>query len=719
MINIPTNKKENTNNPPTKNYWLSLLISLFSSWCLIQSIYIWGMSLEDALGTYKNLSPNDFLIILLLCILLTFILHQIQHRQWLTALELGLLSLLIYTSMVSLRSPFPSVSLGLLLVDLAIVMLLLRNKSSLHPYTLPVTGILITLNIIKLVYNLLPLEPQLDPSRFTIFFATPANNGITLDQSLILTLAGLVVTFLVAYYYHAVSRKDKMKTSYFNHPTKMRNIILIATLICWIWLGFIMVTRTLTLRTPTYDMGIFTQMFHNMATTGLPNTTLERDQLLSHFAVHISPIYYLMLPIFMIFPSPVTLQILQLVVVISAVIPMVRIARTLKLAPIFQVLLAGLTLLSPAMLGNNLYDLHENCFLAPLLLWLADSLLRKKWPQSIIFTILTLMVKEDAALYVISLGLWTLAIHTKTGKHDQIRRFILLIVLPFIWFALCIYLLNLQGQGAMLGRFSNLNAYPDWGLPGLIITLLQHPTPVLAGMFTPAKLSYLFLLLPGLGFLPLMHKREVHYLLLIPLVVMNLLGNWPYQHDITFQYGYGSTASLLLSVAVFLAEASSEASNVNPSVNQISNYNKVRESKSIYLLRRQGALAVVLSLALGYSFTISTTILNFKTAPFPNIQNNLQIANQMWDMLDDLPRDQRILASTMLTSALGDVPQLYDAKYHNKSQGLTADPTIDIVLLDRRFLDEDLTDVEQRYRDIGYTESEGSLPYLLILLAPE
>ena len=219
----------------------------------------------------------------------------------------------------------------------------------------------------------------------------------------------------------------------------------------------------------------------------------------------------------------------------------------------------------------------------------------------------------------------------------------------------------------------------------------------------------------GLGFLPLIHKRAVHYLLLIPLVVMNLLGNWPYQHDITFQYGYGSTALLLLSVAVFLAEVS----NVNPSETQVVNHKKTSQSESTHHTRRQPALAIVLSLALVYSFIITTTILNFKTPPLPNIQTNMQIANQMRDVLDDLPRDQSVLASTMLTSALGDVPLLYDAKYHNKDQGLTADPTIDIVLLDCRFPDEILADLEQRYRDIGYIDSEGSLPYLLVLLAPE
>ena len=38
--------------------------------------------------------------------------------------------------------------------------------------------------------------------------------------------------------------------------------------------------------------------------TGLPDVSCERDVLMSHFAVHISPIYYLLLPFYALFPSP-------------------------------------------------------------------------------------------------------------------------------------------------------------------------------------------------------------------------------------------------------------------------------------------------------------------------------------------------------------------------------------------------------------------------------
>ena len=58
------------------------------------------------------------------------------------------------------------------------------------------------------------------------------------------------------------------------------------------------VMRYLGYSAPNFDFGIFCQMFENMAKTGAPVTTVERDGALSHFAVHTSPILYLLLPFY-------------------------------------------------------------------------------------------------------------------------------------------------------------------------------------------------------------------------------------------------------------------------------------------------------------------------------------------------------------------------------------------------------------------------------------
>ena len=79
----------------------------------------------------------------------------------------------------------------------------------------------------------------------------------------------------------------------------------------------------------TFDLGIFTQMFENMAKTGIPLTTVERGKELTHFAVHFSPFFYLLLPGYLIFRHPVYLFISQALGVCLGAFPVFRIAKKL------------------------------------------------------------------------------------------------------------------------------------------------------------------------------------------------------------------------------------------------------------------------------------------------------------------------------------------------------------------------------------------------------
>ena len=81
--------------------------------------------------------------------------------------------------------------------------------------------------------------------------------------------------------------------------------------------GSLVVFRYFLFRTANFDFGIFAQMFQYMKTTGIPYTTCERNKLLSHFCIHFSPIFYLILPVYMIFSHPVTLIVVQLLALYS------------------------------------------------------------------------------------------------------------------------------------------------------------------------------------------------------------------------------------------------------------------------------------------------------------------------------------------------------------------------------------------------------------------
>lgn len=104
-------------------------------------------------------------------------------------------------------------------------------------------------------------------------------------------------------------------------------VIALSAVFMLVFTALAMAMRYYKLCTPAFDFGIFTQMFENMKDGFGPVTTVERNYELSHFAVHFSPAYYLMLPFYTLFPHPVTLQILQGIFVTSGIIPVFLIAR--------------------------------------------------------------------------------------------------------------------------------------------------------------------------------------------------------------------------------------------------------------------------------------------------------------------------------------------------------------------------------------------------------
>lgn len=363
-------------------------------------------------------------------------------------------------------------------------------------------------------------------------------------------------------------------------------------------LSRILVLRVQNFNTPNFDFGLFAQMFYYMDKTGLPLTTLERNTLLSHFQVHFSPIFYLLLPFYKLWPRPETLQIMQILVAVSALIPAFLIVRELRLPRGWQTALCALLLLHPGLSGSSLYDLHENCFLAPLILWLLWVALRRKWGAFSVFALLLLGVKEDAFIYLFSVGLWLFcggipscegqavldplkagkagerpvneevrekqqAINMKASEKKQWQPlssnsiqvaglFSMLAALTF--FAAVSAWLSRGGEGVMLYRFENIQALPDWGLLGYALTAFSLPGWILEQLFMPDKLLYLLKMLLPFGLLPLFSRRLRHGFLLLPFVLINLLSNWSYQYNLNFQYHYGTTVLLFFVSAVVLWE---------------------------------------------------------------------------------------------------------------------------------------------------------------------
>ncbi len=329
-----------------------------------------------------------------------------------------------------------------------------------------------------------------------------------------------------------------------------------AVLLCLFICGWT-VGRYLTFSTPTFDFGIFSQMFYNMKETGLPTTTVERDGALSHFAVHVSPIYYLMLPFYWLFPSPITLQVLQGVVIASSVIPLWRIGKRHGLSEELRALLCAVMVLYPALSGGTSYDLHENCFLMPLVLWLFDAIDAKNTVLTAIFAVLVLFVKEDAAMYVAVIGLWLLVkslLTFRKGEGKGLLTGAVLLGASLGWFFLVTGYLARFGDGVMTYRYDNFMYDGSSSLVTVVKSVVLNPMKALFECVDAEKLEYITLtMLPLLG-LPLMTRRYERYILLIPYLLVNLMSDYQYQHDVMFQYSFGSAAFLFYLTAVNLGD---------------------------------------------------------------------------------------------------------------------------------------------------------------------
>ncbi|MBQ7321982.1 MAG: DUF2079 domain-containing protein [Clostridia bacterium] len=398
-----------------------------------------------------------------------------------------------------------------------------------------------------------------------------------------------------------------------------------------------------TYHSPCYDFGIFCQMFHNMRTVGLPLTTCERTVEMSHFAVHLSPFYYLLLPFYALIPRPETLLVLQVLGVLSGVIPLCLLARHFSLTRAQTVAVSLLYLGCAALTGGIFYDFHENKFLTALLLWLFLALERKKWIPVALFTVLTLTVKEDAALYIIFIGIWLLLSRPekKTGAAMTLGG--------TGYFLAATAYLSRHGDGAMFNRFSNVIGETG-GIADLVHAALANPALLLRECLTEDKLVFAACLLLPLGLIPLLPRKLSSLMLLCPFVVINLLSDYTYQHSLNFQYTYGVMALLFyLTVA---------------------NLPHIPDLASGFRLRR-----ALLCFALCACALVGAVQVRNHSAVFTNFAAYREDSRVITEVLETLPEDASVRTASMFAAHLADRRELYY---------LTNDADADYVLLDLR-----------------------------------
>lgn len=653
------------------------LYVIISSYLLFATIQIWQSDITPLFFTLTQGNLFSFIIIVLTAICIIYGIYSIRNQSTFRHYFYG--ASIIYVLSYLYKSPSLLMMIGLLFIIIAGTFYAYwHNSLAVIPYS--------SLGILTLVKAYHLLDQGITHDKFAL---DPTKFDKIPWQIVLLSImiASIFVWFILPKLIILLGHQPNTQF----HKVLLLFIALVAAICLYLTCQYLY-AKSITQSFSTFDKGLFTQMFESMAKGKGPITTLERDKVLSHFAVHVSPIFYTILPLYMLKPTAETLEVIQVVITFSGIVPFYLILRELNFSKVLQPLLLLLYVFAPGLTSGHHYGIHENFFLAPLLLWLFYAHLKENKSLIVCMTLLTLFVKEDAAIYVIAMGMYFI-IQASVTKQSKSTLFlwIVQVILPICYFLACLYWLNQHGDGSMTTRFKNFTLEGETGLAPVVYHILLNPTYTLSSFFTQEKITYLMTIFSSLAFLPLMQSHWENYILLLPMIIINILSDYPYQADLGFQYHYGSYTLLLIMAVLTLKDIQIQRGNHS----------------------RWIAMLACAAICVSGSFYFQT--LDKLSYAHKKFQVNRDVYLERIETLEQLPKHKNILSFGNYTSHIKDADHLYDIFYHHQG---SVDTSIDYVVMNRSLManvNNKEKDIVLKYQQAGYTESPLSSETILIL----
>lgn len=344
----------------------------------------------------------------------------------------------------------------------------------------------------------------------------------------------------------------------------------------------------------TFDFGIFTQMFENMFQTGLPNTTVERNIAMSHFGIHFSPSLYLLLPGYFLFPRPEYLLVAQAFCVFLGMFAVYGISKKLLLSPKVTMAFVVIYAFFPSVSSGCFYDFHENKLLPVLILFTIYFIVSNKTIPTFLFALLTLGVKEDAAIYIAAIAIFMII------SRKKYLNGIIMLVMTVVYFMAAKAIVASLGEGVMMWRLSDYFIGNDVSFASVIKACVYDIGFLVKNIFTAKKLEFIFWMLLPVTFTPILNEKLSTLFLLVPMLVINLMPSWLYQYNVDYQYTYG-VAALIVTASVFsLAEMKTQhkrfllLSSMVISIVLCSSlvFPKIKAYKNIYKVERESTVKI-------------------------------------------------------------------------------------------------------------------------------
>ena len=359
--------------------------------------------------------------------------------------------------------------------------------------------------------------------------------------------------------------------------------------------GWLATTRHLAYESGALDLGNYDQAMWNAAHgRGLALTTVPQLSL-NRMGLHVEPILFLLIPLYWLFSTPLTLIWVQTVALGLAALPLFLISRRWLGSEWAALAIAAAYLLLPATESVNMFDFHAVALSPFFMLWalyFLDSAVglssvgyhvsritpnRRHVIPAILFLLLAMSTKEDISLHVLMLGAYIMLIRRKWKLGGGVAM--LGLVWAVVAFGVVIPAFRTGGgQSAYVGFFPTLGNSPL----EIALSPVTRPAEVWRLFTRPQSLRALAMLTVPVAFLNVAGLPV--FAIAAPSLAITLLSNNPLQQQLE---SWHYAAPMLPFVLLATADGLKRMQNI-----------KFKGQKSFYLL----PFALLIAMSLGYHF---------------------------------------------------------------------------------------------------------------------
>lgn len=310
------------------------------------------------------------------------------------------------------------------------------------------------------------------------------------------------------------------KSSFLNQHSGI--ILSIMILVYILVFSFISILRYNTYAFHDQDLPIHAQTMWNI----LHGSTYSSILGFSFLGNHLNLILFLIAPLYAVFPSALTLLLLQTLFIALGAIPLYLIAREIldkKLALFFSLIY----LIFPALHFCNYYEFHPVTFVPFFFMFMFYYFQKEKFVPFICFMFLVLLCKENMALGILFFGLYIFFLTRRSWKWKIVP-----LVVAIVWLICALKIMPYFSKQTI--NFNLIYRHIGDTMPQAMFNIITHPMLALKLIFTGKNMEFLFRLFFPLGFLSLFFPKLLF--ISLPFFLQQLLSARKVDHSIEYHY---------------------------------------------------------------------------------------------------------------------------------------------------------------------------------------